>query len=285
MSKRSSGGGWVAAIVVLVLVAIAAYFLVQRARQSGASKPAPAATAATPTPAPASTAPVIAHPISQADTTPAPASTAPLPALGDSDASVLQGLSALAPGADVGAWLVHQSIIPRIVATVDALPRQDLGHFILPVRPAKGSLQLQKANDQQVISTANADRYAPYLKAMQAVDAQTLVDWYAHNYPLFQQAYRELGYPHGYFNDRLIAVIDHLLAAPEPAGPLAVVPYKEGYAYADASLQSLSVGQKTMIRLGPANEAAVKAKLRDLRARLVGAKLHQAPAAPASAAK
>lgn len=284
MSKRSSGGGWVAAIVVLVLVAIAAYFLVQRARQSGAAKPAPAA-ASTAAPAPASTAPAIAHPISQAATTPAPASTAPLPALGDSDASVLQGLSALAPGADVGAWLVHQSIIPRIVATVDALPRQDLGHFILPVHPAKGSLQLQKANDQQVIGAANADRYAPYLKAMQAVDTQTLVDWYAHNYPLFQQAYRELGYPHGYFNDRLVAVIDHLLAAPEPAGPLAVVPYKEGYAYADASLQSLSVGQKTMIRLGPANEAAVKAKLRDLRSRLVGAKLHQAPAAAASAAK
>ncbi|OZB72671.1 MAG: hypothetical protein B7X33_01300, partial [Lysobacterales bacterium 13-68-4] len=137
MSKRSSGGGWVFAVIALVLIAIAAWFLVQRARKADAAKPAPVPAATTPAPAPASTAPAIAHPIEQAQTAPAAASTAPLPALGDSDASVLAGLSALVPGSDIGAWLVHQSIIPRIVATVDALPRQDLSPFILPVHPAK----------------------------------------------------------------------------------------------------------------------------------------------------
>lgn len=283
MSKRSSGGGWVFAIIAVVLIAFAAWFLVQRARKADQARPAPVAAATAPVPAPASTAPVIAHPIEQAQTAPAAASTAPLPALGDSDASVLQGLAALAPGSDVGSWLVHQSVIPRIVATVDALPRQDLSPFILPVRPAKGSLKTQDANGQKVIDPANAARYAPYVKAMQAVDSQALVDWYVHSYPLFQQAYRELGYPHAYFNDRLIAVIDHLLAAPEPTGPLAVVPYKEGFAYADPSLQSLSIGQRTMVRIGAANEAAVKAKLHDLRARLVGSGLHKEAAAPAGA--
>jgi len=283
MSKRSSGGGWIFAVIALVLIAVAAWFLVQRARKADEAKPAPVAATA-PAPAPASTAPTIAHPIEQAQTAPVAASSAPLPALGDSDASVLEALAALAPGDDIGAWLVHQSIIPRIVATVDALPRQDISPFILPVRPAKGSLKTQEANGQKIIDAANAQRYARYIKAMQAVDSQALVDWYVHSYPLFQQAYRELGYPHAYFNDRLIAVIDHLLAAPEPTGPLAVVPYKEGYAYADPSLQALSIGQKTMIRIGPANEAAVKAKLRDLRARLVGSGLHgTSPAAAPTA--
>ena len=282
MSKRSSGGGWIFAVIALVLIAVAAWFLVQRARKADEAKPVPVAATA-PAPAPASTAPTIAHPIEQAQTAPVAASSAPLPALGDSDASVLEALAALAPGDDIGAWLVHQSIIPRIVATVDALPRQDISPFILPVRPAKGSLKTQEANGQKIIDAANAQRYARYIKAMQAVDSQALVDWYVHSYPLFQQAYRELGYPHAYFNDRLIAVIDHLLAAPEPTGPLAVVPYKEGYAYADPSLQALSIGQKTMIRIGPANEAVVKAKLRDLRARLVGSGLHKDAAAPTPA--
>ncbi|HEU4671054.1 MAG TPA: DUF3014 domain-containing protein [Dyella sp.] len=283
MSKRSSGAGWVFAVIALVLIAGAAWFLVQRARKADEARPAPAA-ASTPAPAPASTAPVIEHPIEQAQAAPAAASSAPLPALADSDASVLEGLAALAPGSDMGGWLVHQSIIPRIVATVDALPRQDLSPFILPVHPAKGSLKTQDANGQKVIDAGNAARYAPYVKAMQGVDSQALVDWYVHSYPLFQQAYRELGYPRGYFNDRLVAVIDHLLAAPEPTGPLAVVPYKEGYAYADPSLQSLSIGQRTMVRIGAENEAAVKAKLRDLRARLVGAGLHRETNAPAAAA-
>ncbi|MFK2905376.1 DUF3014 domain-containing protein [Dyella ginsengisoli] len=284
MSKRSSGGGWVIAAIALLVIAGAAYFLAQRARQAD-TKPASSVAPAASSPAPASTAPAIAHPIAQADSGPTPASTAPLPALADSDANVADSLIALAKGGDIGAWLVRQSIIPRIVATVDALPHSDMGRFILPVKPAKGSLQMEQANGQSVIGAANAARYAPYMQAMAGVDSQALVDWYVHYYPLFQQAYVELGYPRAYFNDRLIAVIDHLLAAPEPTQPLIVAPYKQAYAFADPALQGLSVGQKAMVRIGPANEAAVKAKLRDVRARLVGSGLHAAPAAATSAAR
>jgi hypothetical protein len=282
MNKRSSGGGWFIAVIALVVIAGAAYFLVQRARQAD-TKPAASVASAASSPAPASTAPAIAHPIAQADSGPAPASTAPLPALADSDADVADSLIALAKGGDIGAWLVRQSIIPRIVATVDALPHSDMGRFILPVKPAKGSLQMEQANGQSVIGAANAARYAPYMQAMASVDSQALVDWYVHYYPLFQQAYVELGYPKAYFNDRLIAVIDHLLAAPEPTQPLIVAPYKQAYAFADPALQGLSVGQKAMVRIGPANEATVKAKLRDLRARLVGSGLHASPAAGSTA--
>ena len=38
---------------------------------------------------------------------------------------------------------------------------------------------------------------------------------YERLYPLFQQAYEDLGYPGKYFNDRLVEVIDHLLQTPE----------------------------------------------------------------------
>ena len=38
------------------------------------------------------------------------------------------------------------------------------------------------------------------------------------------------------------------------------------YQYADPKLESLSAGQKLLLRMGPANEAVVKAKLRELRA-------------------
>ncbi len=283
MSKRSSNvGGWFVAVIALVVVAGAAYFLVQRARQAGTTPAAAPAASVTSAPAPAGTAPSIAHPIAQAETGPAPAGTAPLPPLADSDARVADSLIALANGGDIGAWLVRQSLIPRIVATVDALPHSGMGRFILPVKPARGSLQLEQANGQSVIGAANATRYAPYMQALASADSQALVDWYVRYYPLFQQAYVELGYPRAYFNDRLIAVIDHLLAAPEPAQPLIVVPYKQAYAFADPALQGLSVGQKAMVRIGPVNEAAVKAKLRDLRARLLGSGLHAAPAAASS---
>ena len=37
------------------------------------------------------------------------------------------------------------------------------------------------------------------------------------------------------------------------------------YEYADPALESLSAGQKALVRMGPDNEAKVKAKLRELR--------------------
>ncbi|MCE5233238.1 MAG: DUF3014 domain-containing protein [Mizugakiibacter sp.] len=264
MSQRSSGWWWTAGVVV-VAAAIAGWLYYAHQKAQTAAPPAAA------TPAPASTAPPpIRHPIERVAGGPAPASTAPLPALGDSDAAVLQALSAL-PGADgLQALLLPQAIIPRIVATVDALPRRQLGTNIVPLRAPPGTFQVAEAGSRRVISDRNAERYAAYMRLVGAVDTRALVAWYVHYYPLFQQAYRELGYPKGYFNDRLVAVIDHLLAAPQPAPPIALEQPKVHYTYADPSLEALSVGQKAMIRVGADNEVRLKAKLRELRAALAG---------------
>ena len=88
---------------------------------------------------------------------------------------------------------------------------------------------------------------------------------YRRYYPLFQQAYVDLGYPDGYFNDRLVEVIDHLLATPDVAGPIRLTQPSVFYQFADPSLEERSAGQKALIRLGPENAAIVKAKLRELR--------------------
>ena len=106
---------------------------------------------------------------------------------------------------------------------------------------------------------------------------------YAGLYPLFQEAYEELGYPGRYFNDRLIEVIDHLLAAPEIPGPVKVkrVEAKGGssnsqrpgglYQFADPGLEARSAGQKIMLRIGRQNAAALKGKLQELREEVVAA--------------
>ena len=128
-------------------------------------------------------------------------------------------------------------------------------------------------------------RYDPYMKIAEAVDPRTLVTWYVHWYPLFQEAYRQLGYPQGYFNDRLIVAIDDMLAAPDAQAPVALVRTADGhYAFADPTWESLSVGQKLMIRIGPDNERTLKTKLRSIRALLLGKapELRGAQSAPAS---
>jgi len=119
------------------------------------------------------------------------------------------------------------------------------------------------------IARDNGHRYASYVEAAEAIDTKRLAGFYVRLYPLFQQAYVELGYPHGYFNDRLISVIDHLLAAPEPKAPIHVSQPRIMVEYADPDLEELSAGQKILVRVGLDNELRLKAKLREIRKALV----------------
>jgi hypothetical protein len=105
------------------------------------------------------------------------------------------------------------------------------------------------------------------------------VDLYRSLYPLFQQAYEELGFPGQYFNDRLVQVLDHLIATPVPAGPLAVTlvevkgdvpslrPWVR-YEYANAAYEGMSAGQKILLRVGPDNQRRLQARMKDIRQRV-----------------
>ena len=56
-----------------------------------------------------------------------------------------------------------------------------------------------------------------------------------------------------------------MLAAPEPVGPIRLVRRDGHYEFVDAELARRSAGQKILLRMGGANAALVKAKLRDIR--------------------
>jgi len=150
--------------------------------------------------------------------------------------------------------------------TVDNLPRKRVAVELRPVRPVPGHFGATGDEQSSTLDPANYDRYAPYVKLVQQIDLQQFAALYFHFYPLFQQAYQNLGYPNGYFNDRLVAAIDDLLAAPDLQGPVALVRPNVMYLYADPKLEDLSAGQKVLLRIGPDNAAIVKARLRELRA-------------------
>lgn len=278
--NNSAKGKIVAAVVVVVVVALAAWWYFTRLPSVDFSRQGPAPSA----PAKASTAPPpIEHPIGEAQTVPAPAtSTAPpLPLLEASDDPMTNALTNLPGAKGLAKLLLSRGLVPHVVATVDALPRHSIGASVLPIRTPTGAFAVDKTATGATIAAGNYARYAPYMKIVQAVDSRTLVTWYVHWYPLFQQAYRQLGYPQGYFNDRLLTAIDNMLAAPNVGELPALVATADGhYAFADPTWEALSVGQKLMIRVGPTNERELKAKLRSIRALLLG----KAPALHAHAA-
>ncbi|MEY2159377.1 DUF3014 domain-containing protein [Rhodanobacter sp. FW106-PBR-LB-2-11] len=267
MGKQTATGSWIVAIIVVAALVAAGVYLARKAMQAAAPSPAaPAASASASSPR--------RRPRRSAIRSDRPCRPRPrrlARALDDSDASVAAALIALAGGSDLSSLLVGRQLVTHIVTTVDALPRHDgLGQFTLPVQPPKGAFAVDQAGGASVLGAANAARHAPYMRVVDAVDPQALVAWYVHAYPLFQQAYRQLGYPRGYFNDRLIVAIDDMLAAPEPAEPPALRRSDVYYVYADPALESLSTGQKLLLRSGPADEARIKARLRAIRDLLIG---------------
>ncbi|MFZ1099791.1 MAG: DUF3014 domain-containing protein, partial [Steroidobacteraceae bacterium] len=210
-------------------------------------------------------APAAAPETGPANPLPPETSTTALPALNDSDQIVADSLAGVLGHPTVAQFLVPQSIVRHIVVTVDNLPGKKVAVDLRPVKPTPGQTAVTTQGDSIMLSEANFDRYTPLVRAVQAADAKALAVVYLRLYPLFQQAYEDLGYPGKYFNDRLVAVIDNLLEAPEVPAPIALAQPKVMYVFADPELEARSAGQKLMIRMGPANARIIKAKLREFR--------------------
>jgi hypothetical protein len=278
VSRHRDGAGRSKALAVLSLLLAALAGVTGYVWWMWVSPPTPARVADvahTPQPqaqAPASAAPSIAHPLGPAiaDAATAERPEAPLPSLADSDPVIRPALLALAGAGRLAPLLVPDSLVRRIVATVDNLPRAKAPIGVWPVHPAPGSFTVAQPDaNEATIAPANAARYGAYMAVADAVDPRTLVDAYVRFYPLFQRAYEELGFAHGYFNDRVIAAIDDLLAAPESPEPIRLTQAKVLYEFADPALEPRSAGQKIMLRIGAENEARMKARLREIRREIV----------------
>ena len=195
----------------------------------------------------------------------------PLPPLKESDPAMLQALATLLGSAAVQKFFNLESIVRNIVATVDNLPRESYAQRLNPMKAIEGGFRVVGKEGTLALAPGNAARYAELVKLVEAVDSAAAVNTYRRLYPLFQEAYVELGYPNGYFNDRLVEVIDHLLATPDVEGPIPLATPHVLYEYANPELEERSAGQKAMLRVGRENTQRLKAKLREIRAQLVAA--------------
>ena len=244
------------------------YFMNQRplsgwTRMASAPQPEPAPAAAK------AEAPRTAESPAPAQTEEAPepraATAQPLPTLENSDPMMREAVSGLVGRRAFDAMVYPRELVRRIVATVDNLPRETAPRRVMPLEPVPGVFAVTAAGEEATLASGNATRYAPYVRVFEALDARALAQLYAQSYPLLQRAYAQLGFPGRRFHDRVLEAIDDLLEAPEVSGPVKLVRPKVLYRFADPELESLSAGQKIMIRMGSENAARVKAKLRELR--------------------
>ena len=252
------------AALVFVLAAAGVYYL----RSRSPALPEAPAPAAIPAPANESS---IAHPLPEGAADSAP--SAPLPELADSDAPLRDALGKLSGADTVQRYLMPENIVRRLVVTIDNLPRQKVAVEKRPTTPVAGVFIAQGDELHATLDPKNFERYKPMVAVISQLEARQLGALYVHFYPLFQQAYQSLGYPTGYFNDRLVQVIDLLLETPQPTGPIELVRPNVMYTFADPGLETRPAGQKLLIRMGPENAAVVEAKLKELRTVITAAPL------------
>jgi len=154
------------------------------------------------------------------------------------------------------------------VATIDNLPRGHVAERLRPLGRISGTFSVDSDEDTVIASPTNFGRYDFLIDMLVHADLDIVVDVYRRYYPLLQEAYVGLGYPNGYFNDRVVEVIDHLLATPLPEGSPHLVRPHVLYEYADPDLEALSSGQKILLRMGNSNAERVKSALTEFRTRV-----------------
>jgi hypothetical protein len=154
-------------------------------------------------------------------------------------------------------------LVRRFVMTINNGADPKLPSQSSLLKPLEGELRVEQSTEAVTLSPENYSRYSAYVDLLTSVDNRQLVGIYARHYPLFQKAYRDLGMT-DYFNDRLVDFIDKTISGTEPAEKIRLT--RDGYyKFVDPQLEMWPFAKKALIRIGPANAAIVKEKLKGLR--------------------
>ena len=187
-----------------------------------------------------------------------------LPKLDASDAFIRELARVLSANPEWAQWLLGESLVRRLVASVDnvAEGRSPNPHvsFLAP----KEAFRAREQRSATTIDPASYRRYDLVADVVASLDAKGCARLYGETRPLFQESYRELGYPDRSFDERLAKAIQVLLATPEPKGEIELRPGVKSWRLADPALQALAPVQRQFLRMGPDNLSKVKRKLREI---------------------
>lgn len=183
-----------------------------------------------------------------------------------SEAAVNKELARNWPLAQLRKYFNLQEQARRLVITVDNLPREHVPSQLRITRGVPELLRVQKDGETITLDPSNYERYDRIISYVEKMDARKIGRLYAKFYPLLQRTYEETGFPEERFHDRVLAALDDMMDAPRPTGPIRLVQPKVLYRFEDDHLESLSAGQKIMIRVGPDNAARLRKVLARVRA-------------------
>ena len=210
----------------------------------------------------AATAPAPIAPMPAPAEAPAAPPSEPLPKLEESDGFIRTKAAALSTDPMFAAWLKTDDLLPRFAAAVNMIGQGKVPKDSLSFMGPHKKFTARKKGGNFIANPSSYARYDATAGAIASVDAGTAARLFQKYKTLFQSAYQGVGEA-GDVQDAVVRAAQELLKTPTVSGPM---PLKEKgivYAYVDDALEHLSPAQKQLLRMGPKNQAAIQAKLRE----------------------
>jgi len=189
-----------------------------------------------------------------------------LPALDQSDDFVRQMLRNLSPHGKLVEWLKIKNIIRVFVAAVDNIangksPRPQLG-FLSPGQ----AFPVTEKGDRIYLDPKGYGRFDIITDAIVSFSSSRTVQVYQKLKPLFQEAYRELGYPQKDFHATFIQAMKRILDTPIVEREILLKEEGKGlnYVFIDDGLENMSEVQRHLLRMGPKNTQKIQQKVREI---------------------
>ncbi|MDP6970741.1 MAG: DUF3014 domain-containing protein [Pseudomonadales bacterium] len=187
-----------------------------------------------------------------------------LAALNESDAFVRERIAGLGLP---GLWTQRDELIRRLAVVVDNAARGELPRRQLAFMAPSGVFPVRERGGRVYLDPAGYERFDGYLDTLEGVDPVLLSDFLALVDSLVVEALGELGNRRGVVEQVSDALLE-LESVPVLWVPPELVPVEAVYQYADPQLESLSLLQKQVLRMGPRNVNRLKAWLGRLKAAL-----------------
>ena len=243
------GRGWWIALTLAAILAAGGAFLLLRTPGSSPPEPTPVAFAA------------------DAGVAELDGGTVPSLPLADGDALLRKLAAAGSSSAELAGWLAAPDILRRIAASIFLMARGDSPRPVLGFVEIEGEFAVKeesrgKKGERILISPASYARYDRLTRALTSIDGAYAGQAYGQLRPYFDSAFAEVGHPGERFDDVLRSAIRRLVSVQVSGGEIELVEKGAIYAFRDPALESLRPLDKHMLRLGPANAAAIQASLR-----------------------
>lgn len=182
-----------------------------------------------------------------------------LPTLQDSDQFVFDNLNL-----SDKKLFASLDIIRNSVVFIDNFSKGELVSKFSPINKPTEPFSVKKLGQNITIGYQSYLRYDAFSDMISQIDVEHFMSLYTHLMPLIDQAYQDIGYPQGSFNNTLNKAINEVLDTPIIHYDIKLKADSVIYKFADDNLELLPDTQKLMLRMGPDNLQIIQNKLEQI---------------------